>query len=239
MLYKNKYYNTYSLIHKMNTLAKLICLILFVIMVFLTDNLRFQILLGILLLIIIFSSNVDIKIYLKTILSIKYILIFIIFINLILKKSFLIIILRLIYTILYSSVLLLTTTTNEINYGLNKLFSPFKIFPINQISLSITIALRFIPNIIDEANRIIKAQKSRGLQYDTLKNKIMALKNLILPMFILTFKRADELTDTMETRLYDISQKRTFYRINKWKIYDTFLVIIHFSILILIIRSML
>lgn len=234
----SRYQNISSKIHQMNALAKLICLILFVIMTFLTNNIRFQILLGILLLLIIFSSNVSIKIYLKTTLNIKYLILFIILINIILKQDFLIIILRLIYIVLYSSVLLFTTTTNEINYGLTKLLSPIKIIPANKISLSISLSLRFIPNIFDEGKRIIKAQKLRGLEYNTLKNKILAIKNIILPMFILSFKRADNVADTMETRLYDIN-KKTFYRINKWKVYDTFLIIIHLSILILIIRSML
>ncbi|MEG2322688.1 MAG: energy-coupling factor transporter transmembrane component T, partial [Bacilli bacterium] len=181
-------------------------------------------------------------IYFKTILSIKWLLLFIVIINLIFQSSLqftIITLLRLIYIVLYTSILTLTTTPNEITDGLSKFFSPLKLIkiPVNKMALSISLALRFIPLIVDEANKILKSQASRGIDYNNsnLKGKFLALKSLIVPVFILTFKSADSLADVMELRLYNVSAKRVNFRQNKWGFYDTFLVLLHLALFVLII----
>ena len=149
---------------------------------------------------------------------------------------------RIILLVLYTSILTLTTPPNEITYGLEKFLSPLKIFrfKVSKMALSISIALRFIPTVIDEANKILKSQACRGIDYyhSTLKGKFVAIKALIIPMFVLTVKRADELADAMEVRLFSINKKRTNFRQNKWGLYDTYLVSIHVILLFaLIYRS--
>lgn len=239
-----RYYPINSLVHKMNPLAKIICVLLFIIMTFLTFNIRFNILLFILLILMLFNTKIPLNIYLKTILSIKWLILFILIVNIIFRSELqitIITILRLIYVVLYTSILTLTTPPTEITYGLEKIFLPLRLIgiPVNKMALSISLALRFIPTIIDQGNKIIKSQASRGIDYynSNFNGKLLAIKSLIIPMFVLSFKKADELADSMEVRLYNINKKRTNFRQNKWQFYDTFIVLMHIGLFILIMKE--
>ncbi len=239
-----RYYPINSLVHKMNPLAKIICVLLFIIMTFLTFNIRFNILLFILLILMLFNTKIPLNIYLKTILSIKWLILFILIVNIIFRSELqitIITILRLIYVVLYTSILTLTTPPTEITYGLEKIFLPLRLIgiPVNKMALSISLALRFIPTIIDQGNKIIKSQASRGIDYynSNFHGKLLAIKSLIIPMFVLSFKKADELADSMEVRLYNINKKRTNFRQNKWQFYDTFIVLMHIGLFILIMKE--
>ena len=157
-------------------------------------------------------------------------------------ETTLIIISRLILLVLYTSILTLTTPPTEITYGLEKFLSPLKIFrfPVNKMALTISVALRFIPTIIDEGDKILKSQACRGIDFNTsnIKDKLVAIKSLVIPMFVLTIKKADELAEAMEVRLFSIHNKRTNFRQNHWGFYDTYLVSIHIVLLLtLITRS--
>ena len=109
-------------------------------------------------------------------------------------------------------------------YGLEWYMSPLKIihFPAHEIAMTISIALRFIPTILEETERIIKAQKSRGvdLEEGKLKEKIGAIISLLIPLLISSFQRSEELSDAMEARGYNPSAKRTRYRVLKFKLSD-------------------
>ena len=108
------------------------------------------------------------------------------------------------------------------------------------MALTISISLRFIPTVIDEGDKILKSQACRGIDFNTsnIKDKLVAIKSLVIPMFVLTLKRADELADAMEVRLFSIYKKRTNFRQNPWGFYDTYLTSIHIVLLItLITRS--
>ena len=169
------------------------------------------------------NSHIPLKYFFKTIKSLRFILLFTIIINMIFNVYFettLVMLSRIVLLVLYTSILTLTTPPTEITYGLEKFLSPLKIFriPVNRMALSISIALRFIPTIIDEANKILKSQACRGIDYNSssIKSRFVAIKALIIPMFVLTIKRADELGDAMEVRLFSIHKKRTNFRQNKW-----------------------
>jgi len=237
-----RYQNGNSKIHYMHPLSKIICTILFVIMVLICNNIKLMVLLSGLAILLIEMANISRSIYLKSINSLKFILVFILIINLILKVDLIITIismLRLIVIVLYTSILTLTTSPTEITYGLELLFSPLKLIgiPVNKMALSISLALRFIPTLIDQGNKILKSQASRGIDYynSNLKGKFIAIKSMIIPMFVITLKKADDLADTMAVRLYNVNEKRTNFRINKWYFFDTYMVIIHVVILTLII----
>ena len=239
-----RYYPINSLVHKMNPLAKIICVLLFVIMSFFTFDLRFNALLLVLLMLMICNTKVPFDIFFKTILSIKWLLLFILMINLVVGSNLevtIITMFRLIFVVLYTSILTLTTPPTEITYGLEKLFSPLKIIgiPVNKMALSISLALRFIPTIIDQGNKIIKSQASRGIDYynSNLKGKILSIKSLIIPMFVLSIRKADDLADSMEVRLYNVNNKRINFRQNKWRFYDTFLVLMHLGLFILMMKE--
>jgi energy-coupling factor transport system permease protein len=236
-----RYYNTKSLIHDMNPLAKIISIFIFVIMSLIINDLYLNLFISIIVLLVIGLSHVPLKIYFKSLYSLRILIIFIIIINLILKIELIAIILiinRLITLVLYTTTLTLTTTPSEITYGLSLFFSPLKLFglSINKMALTISLALRFIPTIIEQANRILKALASRGVDYtaSSIKDKIKAFKALLVPMFILSFKRADTLAESMEIRLYDVNKKRTNYRINRWKTFDLYVVTMHILILVIV-----
>ena len=105
------------------------------------------------------------------------------------------------------------------------LLSPFKKlgFPTHEVAMMISIALRFIPTLLEETQRIMKAQASRGVEFSegTLKQKIMSIVSLIIPLFISAFQRAEDLANAMESRNYNPEAKRTRYKQLHWKFADT------------------
>ncbi|QZE12375.1 energy-coupling factor transporter transmembrane protein EcfT [Mycoplasma sp. Ms02] len=113
---------------------------------------------------------------------------------------------------------LLTNTTKPIliTKGIEDLLLPLKLIkvPVHIVAMIISVALRFIPTLLDEANRIIKAQSSRGVDFKNgnMKDKITAFTTLIIPLFISSFSKAEELSYAMETRGYDPYGERTRYR---------------------------
>ena len=129
--------------------------------------------------------------------------------------------------LMISLTLILTSTTKpmDLTYALEWLLNPFKYvrLPVHEISMMISLALRFIPTLLDETDRIMKAQSSRGVDFQDgkLKEKIGAIVSLIIPLFVSAFQRSDDLANAMEARGYDPSKKRTKYRILKWHTRDT------------------
>jgi energy-coupling factor transport system permease protein len=236
-----RYYHTKSLIHDMNPLAKIICIFTFVFISLIVNTLLLNLVVSLIVLFVIGLTHIPLSIYLKSIYGLRILIIFIIIINLIMGINLVtisLIIIRLISLVLYTTILTLTTTPNDITYGLEMFFTPLKVFGFStrRFALTISLALRFIPTIIDQANRVLKALTSRGMNYtnSTIKSKIEAFKALLMPMFILSFKRADTLAESMEVRLYDINQKRTNYRVTKWNSFDLYVVMMHILILIVI-----
>ena len=120
----------------------------------------------------------------------------------------------------------LTATTKplDLTLGIEDLLQPFARFhvPSHEIAMLISIALRFIPDLIEETQRIMKAQTSRGvdLKEGSLKEKIMAILSLIVPLFVSAFQRAEDLANAMEARGYAPGEKRTRYKVLKMKYYD-------------------
>ena len=103
--------------------------------------------------------------------------------------------------------------------------APLKLFkiPVHQLSMIMSIALRFIPTLMDELDKIILAQKSRGSEISSgsLMTRIKAFIPLMIPLFISAFQRADELAIAMEVRGYDANVQRTSYRKLSWHKRDT------------------
>ena len=121
--------------------------------------------------------------------------------------------------IMITTCLTATTKPLDMTLGIEDLLKPFtKIkVPAHEIAMLISIALRFIPDLIEETQRIMKAQESRGvdLKEGKLKEKIMAILSLIVPLFVSAFQRAEDLANAMEARGYAPGEKRTRYRILK------------------------
>lgn len=118
-----------------------------------------------------------------------------------------------------ASLLTFTTSPVEISDGLESLLFPLKYikFPVHEFALIMNIALRFIPSLIDETDRIIKAQKARGADFESgnIFKRIKALIPVLIPLLISSFRRADELADAMEARCYSGSKNRTRFKVLK------------------------
>ena len=149
------------------------------------------------------------------------------------------IIVRLLLMIMITTILTMTTKPLDLTLGIEYLLTPFKKIgvPAHEIAMIISIALRFIPTIIEETMRIMNSQKSRGVDFEEgkLKEKISAIISLIVPLFSVSLLRADELANAMEARGYVPQAPRTRYRRLKYERRDLILVIGAFLLLALMI----
>ena len=134
--------------------------------------------------------------------------------------------LRLVLMVALTIILTSTTSSVDITYALEWYLTPLKLikFPIQIISLTISLALRFIPTLLNESRRIMNAQKSRGVDYNKgfLISKIRSITTLIIPLLVSCFTKSDELAIAMDSRGYDPYGKRSKYRELKFKWSDLF-----------------
>lgn len=147
------------------------------------------------------------------------------------------IVIRLTLMIILTTILTATTKPLDLTLGIEKLLKPFEKIglPVHVIAMMISIALRFIPTLIDETNRIMNAQASRGIDMEngTFMEKVHAILSLIVPLFVSAFERADQLANAMEARGYDPNRPRTRYKVLKMTSMDW--IGIGLSVLVLII----
>lgn len=131
---------------------------------------------------------------------------------------------RLLLMVTVSTLLTSTTKPLDLTMGIERLLKPFAIIgvPYHDIAMMISIALRFIPTIIEEAYRIMNAQKSRGVDFEEgkLKEKMQAILSLIVPLFSVSLSMADDLANAMEARAYVPGATRTRYRVLRYQVLD-------------------
>ena len=120
---------------------------------------------------------------------------------------------RLTYLVIGSSLMTLTTTPNKLTDAMESLFSPLKVFhaPVHEIAMMMSIALRFIPILMEETDKIMKAQIARGADFESgnFINRIRNMVPLLVPLFISAFRRANDLALAMEARCYHGGEGRT------------------------------
>lgn len=147
------------------------------------------------------------------------------------------ILLRLIIIVTLSTILTITTKPTDLNLGLERVLKPLKIIKVNteEIAMIIGISLRYIPTLLDEANKIILAQASRGVDFQEgkIKDKIVQIISLLVPMFIISFQRSDELANAMEARNFVPGKPRTRLNQLTWKPLDTVVLVVSLSFMIL------
>ncbi|MCD8500868.1 MAG: energy-coupling factor transporter transmembrane protein EcfT [Bacillaceae bacterium] len=136
---------------------------------------------------------------------------------------------RLLLLIMMTTILTLTTSPITLTDGLETLFSPLSKVkvPVHEIALMMSISLRFIPTLLQETEKIVKAQSARGANFTegTIFKRAKAVIPLLVPLFIQSFKRAEDLAIAMEARGYRGGEGRTKYRELTWKAKDTFLIV--------------
>ena len=233
-----KYYNISSLIHNINPLCKIICILIITFLSLFSKNIMFLIILLLFLVLIMFMSNVPLDLYINNFKFLLPMIIFIFLINLIFSNiySTILSILKLILLILYSQVLLYTTKPNDLTYGLEKFLSPLKLFNISVSSLALTISLslRFIPTIFTEADKILKAQISRGLNFNgNLSEKCDKIISVIFPIFNVSLKKSLDISYVLDMRLYRVDEKRSKYKSYDVTFIDNIALAIHIFLILL------
>jgi energy-coupling factor transport system permease protein len=231
------YYPTTSFVHKMDARIKILSVIAYIVAVFLVQSFHFLGFLACLLLVVVATivSRVPITKVLKSIKGILFIIILSAVLqvffnsngNVLVEWSFIkitdlgllnagFIVARISLIVLGASLLTLTTTPVELADAIESLMYPLKWikFPVHEFALIMSIALRFIPTLMDETDRIMKAQKARGANFESgnLFKRAKALIPILIPLLISAFRRADELADAMDARCYSGSKNRTKFK---------------------------
>lgn len=230
-----QYYPAKSFLHRADPRIKLLALIAYIVVLFVTKNFYGMALCFIILVAAIIAARVPLGSVLRSIKGIIVILVFTAVLNLffhggdhllvhwgiikIYREGIIFTvfyILRLFFLVMGSALLTLTTTPVELADGIESLLSPLKLvrFPVHALALIMSIALRFIPTLIDETNRIIAAQKARGADFESgnIIKRIKAIVPVLIPLLISAFRRAEELGDAMDARCYTGSKNRTKYK---------------------------
>lgn len=224
-----------SPVHKLDPRVKIIGVFLYIIAVFLAKGIASYIFLALSTIFIIKLSKIRFITVLKGIKPLAFIIIFTALINIFMSgtddilwqwkfikvtatglKSATVMALRLIFLVMGTSLLTYTTSPIMLTDGIERLLRPFsKIgLPAHELAMMMTIALRFIPTLLEETDKIIKAQKARGADFESgnIINRAKALIPILVPLFISSFRRADELAVAMECRCYRGGDGRTRLR---------------------------
>lgn len=237
-----------SVLHRMDPRSKLVLIFLFVCVVFLANNTLTYGTLLVYTMIMLSLSKISMRFILSGLKPVLWLVVFTLLLHLFLTKEGnllfqwgwievyeegvkqgLFISLRFFLLILMTSLLTLTTTPIEITDGLEELLGPLKRikFPVHELALMMSISLRFIPTLMQETDKIMKAQSARGVDFTggPVKDRVKAIIPLLIPLFISSFKRAEELAIAMEARGYRGGEGRTKYRQLNWGVRDTSMII--------------
>lgn len=228
-----QYYESDSFVHKLDPRTKMLLLIAVIVFIFVSQNAVALSLVALLILFSMLLSKVPLKMYLKNLKAILPIIIFTMIINLFYNASGEVLIsfwklsittgslyrafymaARILLLIIASAELTYTTTPNDLTDAIEKLFSPLKFIglknAVHTLAMMMTIALRFIPTLIEETQKIMNAQKARGadLENGKLIDRIKALIPILIPLLISSVRRAYELAEAMECRCYNGGEGR-------------------------------
>lgn len=248
-----QYYQTDSVIHRLDPRVKLMGTLVYIISLFLGRNIWLYLLATIFLAVVIKLSKVPLKFILKGLKAVVVIIALSAAFNLFLTageplikiwkititKEGLILaifmVVRLIYLIMGSSLMTLTTTPNNLTDGLEKGLGFLKVIhvPVHEIAMMMSIALRFIPILIEETDKIMKAQTARGADFNNgnIIKRAKAMIPILVPLFISAFRRANELAMAMEARCYHGSEGRTKMKPLRYKKKDRIAYLVMFAYL--------
>ncbi len=226
-----QYYQTQSLIHKLDPRVKLGGTLLYIISLFFFRNFIGYLIAVIFLALVIKLSNVPFKFMVKGMRAILFLLLITVVFNLFLTpgeplvslwkltitveglRTAVTMAVRLVMLVIGSSVMTLTTTPNNLTDGMEKGMRFLKIFrvPVHEVAMMMSIALRFIPILLEETDKIMKAQIARGADFESgnIIRRAKALVPLLVPLFISAFRRANDLAMAMEARCYRGGEHRT------------------------------
>lgn len=244
-----KYIPVDSFMHRLDPRSKLIGMILMMAAIFVPKSWWAYLVIAIIVLLAMALARIGFKMIIKSFKPMIVMMLFLLIVNIFTVKTgellfvigkyevyydavfnTLFVIARLLLMICITTLLTATTKPLDLTLGIEWLLKPFEILhlPTHEIAMMVSIALRFIPTIIEETMRIMNAQKSRGVDFENggLTQKVMAILSLTVPLFSVAFERAYELADAMEARGYVPGAKRSRYHILKFKFIDLLFVFI-------------
>lgn len=235
-----QYIPTGSFIHKLDPRAKLFSLLFIISAIFPAQNAFLLIFWAVMFIGIVYASKISWHIIIKAARPVVFLVVFTFIFNLIavsFSKDFMQGLLRALFTssrllllMLFAVMLPLTTAPLELADGLDALLRPLERigFPAHESAMMIGMALRFIPLLMQETDKIIRAQLSRGARLDqgNIFRRVMAFIPVLIPLFIIIFRRADEIALAMEARGYDGGAGRTRRKPLVWKYRDTIIIIL-------------
>ncbi|MEA1974185.1 MAG: energy-coupling factor transporter transmembrane component T [Bacillota bacterium] len=253
-----QYYPSESIIHDLDPRFKILASFIYMISIFLVESIVGYLIVTLFVFLVIKCSKIPLKYILKGLKPIMMVIIFAFVINVFftpgtamfqygfikitnegLYRGFFMVI-RLVYLIVGTSLLTLTTSPIKLTDGIEKLLNPFKKIglPAHELAMMMTISLRFIPTLLEETDKIMKAQMARGADFESgsLINRAKGLIPLLVPLFISAFQRADDLAMAMEARCYRGGDNRTTMKVLKYERRDliaTFILIIYIIFLFL------
>lgn len=251
-----------SLVHRLDPRAKILFVFLFIAIVFIANNaITYAILLGFTLL-SVFLSKIRLYFLINGLKPVFILMAFTFFLHLFFTQggallfSFgflevyeeglrqgIFISIRFLVLVFMTSILTLTTSPISITDGIEVLLGPFKRLklPVHELALMMSISLRFIPTLMDETGKILKAQMARGSDIGSgpIKERIKAVVPLLIPLFVSAFKRAEDLATAMEVRGYRGGEGRTRYRRLDWRIIDSLslVMLVGFAVLLWYFRT--
>ena len=233
-----QYYPTDSIVHRLDPRVKILLTIAFIVGIFLVHSLWGYALALVFVYFMARRSHVPFKMLMRGLRPLRFILVLTFVLNLFFSGegtilwqwSFITITheglsravhycLRLLFLVIGTSLLTLTTSPVSLSDGLELLLSPLKVihFPAHELAMMMTIALRFIPTLLEEADKIMKAQMARGADFESgnLLARAKAMVPLLVPLFVSAFRRAGDLAMAMESRCYRGGEGRTRLRVLK------------------------
>ena len=248
-----QYYLADSFLHKMDARVKLVLCLVFMVGIFFVVSFVGFAWLTLFLLLAIAFSKVPLKSILKSIKGIIILLALTVLLNVFFTKTGNLLwewwifqiydeglkfaakmLLRLTYLVMGSSLLTLTTTPVDLTHAIESLMKPLRVvrFPVHELALIMSLTLSFIPSLIEETDRIIRAQKARGANFDTgnLVKRAKAFVPILIPLLVGGFRRAEELANAMNSRCYEGATVRTQMRVMKvsWRDFVGAIVVVLF-----------
>lgn len=246
-----------SIIHQLDPRGKLLSMFLFIFLLFWANNIQTNVLLFAFVFGLMYVTRISVAFYVKGLKSMIFIIAFTTLFQLFATSQgtvlyhwwffrvtdqglmqAVIIFCRFLLIIFYSTVLTVTTTPLSLADAVEKILTPFKIIkvPAHEIGLMLSMSLRFVPTLVDDTNRIMNAQRARGVDFGegNLLKKIRSFIPILIPLFASSFKRADALAIAMEARGYRGGEGRTRYRNLQWKIKDTLAIVVILLLMLLV-----
>lgn len=256
-----QFYPVNSKIHALDARTKIISTFIYIFAIFLANNYLAYIPIILFLAMVIYTSKVPLKFMLRGLKSIVFIILFTVVINIFMSTGDKVLFeygyirvtieglymsgimaLRLVFLIVGSSVLTLTTSPIQLTDGIEMLMKPLKKIgvPAHEIAMMMTIALRFIPTLLEETDKIMKAQAARGADFETgsIIKRAKSMVPILVPLFISAFRRADDLAMAMEARCYhgDVGRTRMKQMHMAKADYSTFGVMFLYVIILILLR---